>query len=144
MANAANPALQNLAILVGEWEVELSFPTDPPGRVVGHASCAWLTDGAFIRLENTGDSQKAICIIGRDDSAEPYTMLYFDHRGVSRVYLMSLEGGEWKQWREAPGFSQRFVGAFSDDGNSITARWEKSSDGAHWEHDFDLRYTRVG
>ena len=56
---------------------------------------------------------------------------------------MSLEDGAWKMWREAPGFSQRFMGTFSDDGNTITTRWEKSSDGVNWEHDLDLTYTMV-
>ena len=27
---------------------------------------------------------------------------YYDSRGVARVYQMSLEGGIWKLWREAP------------------------------------------
>ena len=30
-----------------------------------------------------------------------------------------------------------------EDGNTIKAQWEKSSDDSHWEHDFDLTYTRV-
>ncbi len=55
---------------------------------------------------------------------------------------MSLEGGKWTQWRDAPAFSQRFVGVLRDNGNTITARWEKSFDGTNWEHDFDLTYTR--
>jgi hypothetical protein len=40
-------------------------------------------------------------------------------------------------------FVQRFSGTFSADGNTITFRLEKSSDGVHWEHDFDLTYTKV-
>ena len=45
--------------------------------------------------------------------------------------------------RDFPGFSRRFNGMFSDDNKVIAARWEKSSDGSNWEHDFDLTYTRV-
>jgi hypothetical protein len=56
---------------------------------------------------------------------------------------MSLENGQWKQWRQAPGFSQRFIGTFSEDGRTITARWEISSNGEQWERDFELTYTRV-
>jgi len=51
--------------------------------------------------------------------------------------------GVWKLWRDAPGFSQRFTGTFSDDGRTIKGRWEKSGDGAQWDHDFDLTYTKV-
>jgi hypothetical protein len=70
-------------------------------------------------------------------------MLYFDSRAVSRIYQMSLSDGVWKLWREAPSFSQRFTGTFSDDGRIIRDRWEKSTDGSQWEHDFDLTYTKV-
>jgi hypothetical protein len=56
---------------------------------------------------------------------------------------MSLSDRTWKIWRDFPGFSQRFIGTFNEDGTLITARWEKSTDGSTWEHDFDLTYTRV-
>jgi hypothetical protein len=56
---------------------------------------------------------------------------------------MSFDHGAWKMWRDAPGFSQRFSATFSPDGNRIGGAWEKSSDGQHWEHDFDLTYTRL-
>ena len=146
MDSIANPALRDLAVLIGEWDVALSFPVDPPGSVHGHASGAWLEDGAFFIMRmgvKTAGAPYSISIIGRDDAATTYTLLYLDDRGVSRIYQMSLGNGEWKQWREAPGFSQRFTGRFSADGNTITAYWEKSKDGVSWEHDFDLTYTRV-
>ncbi len=56
---------------------------------------------------------------------------------------MTLEGGVWAMWRESPGFSQRFKGTIKDDGNIISALWDKSTDGSHWEHDLELTYTRV-
>jgi len=139
-----NPTLHNLEILVGEWDVEMAFP-DSPSTVHGEATFTWLDDGAFLRMQmgdKTSDLPWSICMIGRDDSVETYSMLYYDWRGVSRIYQMSLENGKWKQWRESPGFHQRFTGTFSKDRNSITAKWEKSSDGSNWEHDFDLKYGR--
>jgi hypothetical protein len=81
-------------------------------------------------------------VIGGDESTETYCALYFDSRGVSRIYQMSLNDGVWKMWREAPGFRQRFTGTFSDDGGTIRGYWERSADGSHWEHDFDLTYTK--
>ncbi len=56
---------------------------------------------------------------------------------------MSFSDGMWKMWRNAPGFSQRYESAVSQDGKTITARWEKSSDGSTWEHDFDVKYTKI-
>ena len=70
-------------------------------------------------------------------------MLYSDSRGVARVYAMSLGEGVWKLWRDDPSFPPRFTGTFSADGRTITGRWEKSSDGASRELDFDGTFTRV-
>ena len=70
-------------------------------------------------------------------------MLYFDERGVSRKYEMSLLGNVWKWWREAPGFSQRFTGTITDDGYTIIGEGEMSKDDKPWEKDLSLTYTRV-
>jgi hypothetical protein len=143
-----NPALKSLDVLVGEWNTEMSnmsFLSDPSAKVRGQDRFEWLEGGAFLISYSSveqSDFPSSVRVIGRDDSVETYNMLYFDSRGVSRIYHMSLEDGTWKMWRNAPGFSQRFTGTFSDDGKTITARWEKSSDGATWEHDFDLTYQR--
>jgi hypothetical protein len=47
-------------------------------------------------------------------------------------------------WRDSPDpFPQRFTGTFSDDGRTITGRWEKAEDGSNWDVDFDGTYRRV-
>ena len=144
-----NPALEQLGTFVGDWNIEItsmSFDSDPSAVARGHTSFQWLEEGAFLlqhsAVPNTA-FPRASAVIGPDDEAGTYGMLYFDSRGVSRIYRMTLSGGIWTMWREFPGFSQRFHGTFSDDNNTITAYWEKSSDGSNWEHDFDLTYTRV-
>ena len=40
-------------------------------------------------------------------------------------------------------FWQRFTGEFSADGRTISGRWETSSDGSTWEHDFDPTYRKL-
>lgn len=42
----------------------------------------------------------------------------------------------------APGVSQRFTGTFNETADTISGKWELSTDGSTWEHDFDLTYTR--
>ncbi len=69
-------------------------------------------------------------------------MLASDERGVARILQMSLEGGVWKMWRDAPEFSQRMTGTLSSDGNTIPCQWELSYDGEHWEQNLDVTYTR--
>ncbi|SRR6266566_444770 len=141
-----NPALQRLNVLVGEWTMAISSPAYPSAIAGGHASFEWLEGGAFLIMhlgvEQVGPPS-GIVVIGRDESVETYSMLYFDSRGVSRIYEMSLEGSVWKMHRESPGFWQRFTATFDDDGTTITGRWEKSSDGSNWELDLDWSYTRI-
>jgi len=144
-----NPSLESLGMLVGEWNIEItsmSFYADPSAMARGQSSFNWLEGGAFLRQRSeiqNSDFPRSIAILGFDDAARTYIMLYSDSREVSRIYLMSLSGGVWKLWRDFPGFSQRFTGTFSDANNTINASWEKSSDGSNWEHDFDVTYTRV-
>ena len=56
---------------------------------------------------------------------------------------MSIEGKEWHLWREGESFAQRFSATISDDGSTISGRWEKAPDGRTWETDFDLTYRRT-
>jgi hypothetical protein len=141
-----NPALSDLSLLVGEWEMELSnsaFLPGPSDTVKGSASFAWTEDGAFLAMRQGTNSPSALWLIGRDEASTAYEIFYYDSRGVSRIYAMSLRGGTWKIWRNSPGFSQRYEAAISANGSSIKAAWEKSSDGQAWEHDFDITYTRL-
>jgi hypothetical protein len=143
-----NPALKEIGILAGEWKMELfnsTFLPNPSDIVKGTVYFEWVEDGAFLEMRQ-GDKRPAppaaIWLIGRDESSGKYEVLYFDARGVSRIYQMSFDGSLWKMWRESPGFSQRFEGKLSQGGSTIDARWEKTTDGVTWEHDFDMKYTR--
>jgi hypothetical protein len=143
-----NPALADLEPLLGSWRMELynaAFLPDPDARVSGSIAIDWLEGGAAVVIRQ-GDQENppaAKWIIGRDESDAEYLVLYYDDRGVSRVYQMSLSDGSWKLWRDHPEFSQRFVAVVEQDGQRISGRWEKSFDaGETWEHDFNLDYVR--
>ena len=144
-----NPSLKHLELLVGDWDMELSNASFLPSSsdiIEGHVSFEWLEGEAFLVMymgNKPPSTPDAIWLISRDESITNYTVLYYDTRKVSRVYEMSFSDDVWKMWRSSPGFSQRFEGKLSNDGNIITAHWEKSSDGATWEHDFDVTYTKV-
>ena len=149
MHSQSNPALTPLEVLSGNWEMELSnasFLPDPSDTVRGPVLIEWVQDGAFLAMR-MGDKPpgppQALWLISRDDSTPNYTVLYYDARSVSRVYEMSFSEWVWKMWREAPGFWQRYESTVSKDGKTITAHWEKSSDGFRWEHDFDVTYTKL-
>lgn len=123
--------------------MRLFFPTHPaPQRDTSRSSgCRCL----MMRMGNKPSAgPDATWLIGRDDSTPNYTVLYYDSRSVSRIYQMTFSDDVWKMWRDAPGFCQRFEGKVTSDGNTITARWEKSPDGTTWQHDFGLAYTKIG
>jgi hypothetical protein len=138
-----NPMLKDLEGLVGEWEMELShaaFLPHPTDTVKGQVLFEWIEHGAFLAMRMGDD---ALWLISRDDSQPDYEVFYYDTRSVSRLYQMSFSEQTWKIWRTSPNFSQRFEGSISKDGHTITGRWEKSSDGVKWEHDFDVTYTQL-
>jgi hypothetical protein len=143
-----NPALAPLKPLIGSWRVTLShasFVDDPDATLSGTASLEWLYD-AFVVMRSGFDAgpPQSWSVIGRNESLDAYCILYYDARGVSRIYSMDFDGTMWTLLREDPDFYQRFRGRLSEDGNTITAAWEKSDDrGATWEHDFDLTYVRA-
>jgi hypothetical protein len=56
MANTASPTRKDLDTLAGEWQVELSFPANPPRTVLGHVSFEWLEDGAFLVMRSGNKS----------------------------------------------------------------------------------------
>jgi hypothetical protein len=118
----------------------------PCAAVNGHSSFEWLREGALLawhfNWEHGQGIPNAYSVIGQDDAVEPCTMLYTDERGVSRIYRMSLMSGVWKMWREAPEFSQRMTGTFSDDGDTIDWHGELSRDDSTWEPDLRVTYTR--
>jgi hypothetical protein len=136
-----NRGLEALSVLVGEWE--FGSPQFPGGR--GRAVFEWLDGGAFLIQRSSAPDPipDATLIFGIDEPEESHTVLYYDQRGVSRVYRGTLSEGTWRLWRDAPGFYQRFIGRVAEDGGGISGAWESSSDGASWEHDFDLTYTKV-
>ena len=123
---------------------------------IGTAAFEWIEDGAFVlqhveaqpRPEDppewvANSPMPVTSIIGFDDTTLEQVMLYADARGVFRIYSMSLDDDSWRLWRTAPGFHQRFIGAFRDDGQTVVGRWESSPDGSAWEPDFDMTYRKV-
>lgn len=138
-----NPAIRHLEPLIGEWRVEV--PVEGTQLEAGSVSFDWLEDGAFIiqRSHAPEPYPSTVTVIGCDDSTGRCAVHYCDSRGVARLYEMSLSEGVWRQWRDAPGFAQRFTGEFSADGATITGKWETCEDGQTWRHDFDIIYRRV-
>jgi len=143
----AEEALKKVEPLLGEWRMTATQPAGQPWPGEGRTTFDWHESGAHLIERSTVDVPgfpDGISIIGCDAANGTYYQLYSDDRGVCRVYEMSIGDGQWKLWREGAPFPQRFTGRFTDDGTTIVGRWEKAEDGANYQTDFDLTYTRVG
>jgi hypothetical protein len=145
-AAKSNPALAALSVLVGTWNTTGTHPLVPGTTFHGRTSFAWIEGGAFLIMHSQIDEPEipsGIAIFGSDDTTGECSMLYFDERGVSRRYEVSVRDNVRKWWRNASGFSQRFAGVIAADGRTIVSRGEMSRDGASWEPDLALTYTRA-
>jgi hypothetical protein len=134
--------LSRLEVLVGEWSAEV-----PGFDVEARTSFEWLEGGGFLIQRATVDRPEfpnGVMVIGATGPDGALQQHYFDSRGVHRLYEMTLEDGVWTLWRDGPDWPQRFVGEFSDDGNTITGRFERGeAPGAPLQHDFNITYTRL-
>jgi len=141
-----NPALKPFSVLVGRWNTIGTHPLVPGVTFHGRTSFEWLEGGAFLMMRSEIDEPgipSGLAIFGSDDSTEECFMLYFDERGVSRKYDVTLRDNILRWWRNAPGFSQRFTGTLVDNGRTIVGNGESSKDGSSWEGDLQLTYTRL-
>jgi hypothetical protein len=146
------PAVAALDVFVGEWALEASFGDADPIDSGARAVFEWLSEQRFLVQRWTvpiPEAPDGIAVIGEDTSRPGgYLQHYFDSRGVARLYRMTLENNVWRLWRDESDFSplhfsQRYAGAISSDGTTITGAWEICHDGTTWQHDFDLSYRKL-
>jgi hypothetical protein len=156
----AEKSLKHLNRLVGTWTTEATHPAMPGVVVHGTVLIEWLEGERFLihraRTDHPDfpDSISVIGLVDRDrvdgqsgkvpaaDAESGLRMHYFDSRGVFRVYEVGMDDEAWRCWRDAPGFSQRFAGVFTDGGNTISGTWQLCDDDAHWADDLRITYRR--
>ena len=85
-----------------------------------------------------------VAVIGSDDVAGTFMMIYFDEREVSRQYVVEVADGVVRWHRDEGGFAQRMVITIAADGRKLDASGAMSRDGGPWEDDLQLSYERIG
>jgi hypothetical protein len=141
-----NPALAPLTPLIGEWRTTGTHPLVPGTTFHGRTSIEWHEEGAFMLMRSEIDEPEipsAVAVIGSDDAAGTFTMIYFDERDISRRYTVELADGEVRWHRDEAGFAQRMVLTIFADGTRLEARGTMSRDGGPWEDDLRLTYERI-
>ena len=160
MTKERDPRLAALDRLAGTWTTEATHPAMPGVVVHGTATFEWLEGERFLiqryRTDHP-DFPDAISILGFmgedrvDDGSHgaaaaggtaEMRMHYHDSRGVFRLYRVNFDKDTWIIWRDSPGFSQRFTGIITDDGDTITGKWQLQRDDLRWEDDLEITYRR--
>jgi hypothetical protein len=140
-----NPALAPLAFLIGEWRTGGAHPQMPGKVLAGRASFAWHEGGAFLIMHAEIDAPKfpsGVAIIGSDDVSGNFTMLYFDERGTSRLYQVTV-GDRTLTWRrDDPDFSQSATITAEGEGDTLVSKGRMSQKGGPWTDDLSQTYTR--
>ena len=145
-AQRPNPALQPLAPLIGEWRTTGVHPLIPGTTLHGRTSFTWCEGGAFLMMRSEIDEPEipsGTAVIGSDDAAGTFTMIYFDERDVSRSYTVEVADRQVSWHRDEAGFAQRMVLTIAAEGTRIEARGTMAHDGGPWEDDLQLSYEHI-
>ena len=144
-AQTANPALQPLAFLIGEWATTGTHPMVPDQTLRGRTSFAWHEGGAFLIMRSEVDEPRfpdGVAIIGSDGSGR-LMMSYVDERGVSRLLEVtaSKESVTWRH--DDPEFAQS-VTITARGSDELVSEGRMSEKGGPWSDDLSQRFERKG
>jgi hypothetical protein len=143
------PELKHLDEFVGTWNTQWRATDNSSNstfKTIGTDRYEWLPGGFFlihhVDVHMEDEDYKVIEIIGGYDAAsQTYPMRSFDSRGSIQemTAAVSAEG----VWRFV-GKTMRATLIGSADGNTKTAKWERSSDGLNWLPWMEMKFTKAG
>jgi hypothetical protein len=145
-ANIANPQLKFFERIVGEWSTTGTHPAWPGVILRGKVSFAWQDGGAFLVWRSEIDDPRfpdGIAIVGSDDGAGTIFISYFDERGISRKYDVTIDDTGFTMQRMDPKFSQRMTFTIQAGDSRIVSKGEMLREGAMWEDDLSQTFERV-
>jgi len=141
-----NPALDGLAFLLGTWRTEGIHP-DVPGKTFhGRTSFEPGFGGAFVVMRSEIDEEEVpsgIAILASDDGAGEWWMSYFDERGTSRRYVVTVLPNEIRYERLQGHFSQMFVIRAQPGQQTLVSTGRMREGDGPWRDDLSLTYRRV-
>lgn len=154
-----HPYRGQLDHIVGDWATRGEVIGDPPVPVIGTDTYELFPGGHFLvhHVDVTvGDERvRAIEVIGEPapDGDGVLARSFDDHGSVEVMRLVVRDGvlyftggpevASVPQPSNAPTAQVRATLAVAPDRRSMTARWERSPDGATWEPWMDITFTRT-
>jgi hypothetical protein len=140
-----NPALNSLEFLIGEWRTTGTHPEVPGETLRGRTAFSWHEGGAFLIMRSEIDQPlfpSGLAILGSDDVAGRFAMIYFDERGISRLYDVAV-GDRTVTWRrDDPDFSQSVTITADAGGDRLVSRGRMSRKGGDWVDDLSQVFRR--
>ena len=143
-AQIPNQSLGQLEFLIGEWQTTGSHPMVPGKELHGRTSLAWHQGGAFLIMRSQVDEPKfpdGVAIIGSDDAAGTFAMIYFDERGTSRIMDVLVNEGTVTWRHDDATFAQCLT--ITADSDRLVSRGRMSRDGGPWEDDLSQTFIRI-
>ena len=146
------PEHQKLAVFLGKWRFEgqsQASPYGPAGKLTSTDTYDWVTGGFFLvhHWDGTqgGAPNKGVEIVGYDVATKAYVSRFFDNMGNSGVIRFTVNGDTWTGTAESDvaGRPLKERGSITLTGDTMTARWEYSTDGSKWATSFESKGTRV-
>lgn len=133
---------RRLGVFIGKWHTtgHVAATASAPAMEVDSIDTYEWYPGEFFLVHRADskvgdDAIQNLEIMGYDPDRGCYFAPFFDSTGGSGTEEIRLEGKTWV-WRgsDVMGVKEhRCFATFSDDGNAIEARHEKSDDGENWE-----------
>lgn len=137
---------RKLDVFVGKWNTRGQTKASADGEaliITGSDSYEWLPGGFFLvhhwDVRMGSEESKGIEIIGYDERTKAYPTWSFDSQGNTGTYQASTRDGVWA-FRAR---SERATVVVSEDGNTITARWEQLAEGMNWQPWMEVKLKRV-
>lgn len=128
-----NAALRNLDVMAGAWNLE-GRETGSNGEINGRLTFAWLEGGFYlvqhVDVDYAGRKVNGVEYVGYDEASESLRSYFFSNEGpgpfggVALEYVWEVDDGTLTIWGGEIGSPANFKGAFSDDRNTISGRWE--------------------
>jgi hypothetical protein len=134
--------------LVGRWRSEgqtVATPTEPAVQISGTDTYEWLGGGFFLvhRVDvRMGDDRvEALELIGGDydDASGSFPAHSFDSQG--NIVTMRTSVGDDGTLMLA-NETERATVRFGDNGQSMTAYWERADDGSSWSPWMNMTFTK--
>ncbi|MFD8557988.1 DUF1579 family protein [Streptosporangium canum] len=138
---------RRLNALVGRWRSQgqtAATPSEPVIRIVGSDTYEWLAGEHFlihrVDVRMNEEHVEVIEMIGPyDPASRTYPMRSFDNHGNFGTMRASVDNdGVWT----FTGETERATLTIAEDGDAMTAVWERTDNGSDWRHWMDMSFRK--